>query len=396
MPPPTTRVCVLSIDVVTYNQWTLIRVNCSFDTVVVGAGLAGACTAAELARHERVLLVDRMGPAAGASGVGAGLVNPLMARKGNPPWRVREALGVFNSMLEQTGMASSVKRGILRPAVDATQAIDFQRAARENPDLGRWIPPSNVASDPVSSPFGSLDVHAGIAVSIPEFVEGVVRLAEERGAETRFGWRLDAWRRPGNHLDGLNVTLQAVGHPLEDMPRETVTTRRVFLCVGNALMPPWCGDLMHGRLPRLNLHGIKGQSIRVVRPPDLPPIPALSGHGYIVDEGSSLFIGSTYEHTFSHMDPDPGIGDALLSRACKMLPALVGAPVLDRLAGCRATVPGTRLPMVGPFPGAPDIWVFTGLGSKGLLLAPLLAREIHHYFGNPEAIPADIQVAVRP
>ena len=370
--------------------------NCSFDTVVVGAGLAGACAAAELARYERVLLVDRMGPAAGASGVGAGLVNPLMARKGNPPWRVREALEVVNEILVQSGMETSVKRGILRPAVDAAQAIDFERAARENPDLGRWIPPSNVASTPVSAPLGSLDVHAGITVSIPDFVEGVVRLAEERGAETRFAWRLEGWSRPGKHLDGLTVTLQAFGHPQEEMPCETVTTRRVLLCVGSALLSPWCGDLMHGRVPRLNLHGIKGQSIRVARPHGLPPIPALSGHGYIVDEGESLFIGSTYEHTFSHMEPDDDIGDALLSRACKMLPSLVGAPVLDRLAGCRATVPGTRLPMVGPFPGAPDIWVFTGLGSKGLLLAPLLAREIHHYFGNPEAIPADIQVAVRP
>ena len=43
-------------------------------------------------------------------------------------------------------------------------------------------------------------------------------------------------------------------------------------------------------------------------------------------------------------------------------------------AGVRVTVPGIRLPMVGPVPGFERVWIFTGFGAKGLLTAPLRAR----------------------
>jgi glycine/D-amino acid oxidase-like deaminating enzyme len=57
-------------------------------------------------------------------------------------------------------------------------------------------------------------------------------------------------------------------------------------------------------------------------------------------------------------------------------------------------VPGTRLPMVGPLPGYRRVWVFTGLGSKGLMTAPLLSARLPDFLRDPDQIPSD--VAVRP
>lgn len=322
--------------------------------------------------------------------MGAGLANPLMARKANPPWRAREALAALENILVDSQGTAETRHapGVLRPAQDAGQAADFEQAARDNPDLGSWI--SHPTDWPhVTAPFGLLQVHAGHSVSIPGLVRAIVQLAVSRGADTLFPAALRSWRAA--HRSG-----QPPRSPLEirltgmDTP---VRARRLLLCLGNNLMRPWSGDFLHATLPRLNLHAIKGQSVRVKRPGDLPPLPALSGHGYIVDEGDTLFVGSTYEHTFVDMSPDPSIGDALLARAARMVPALKNARIVERMAGCRATVPGTRLPMTGPVPDQPDVWVFTGFGSKGLLLAPLLAEELHHYFRSPEAIPEELRVA---
>lgn len=384
---------------------TRVAMNCSFDTLVVGAGLAGACAAAELARHERVLLVDAEHPAAGASGVGAGLASPLMGLRSRPPWRVHHALPALHRLIDATGFRPQVHPGLLRAAMTPQQAEDCQKSAEEFPDLARWhpeplagqFPPHADAADAwsfVRAPFGLLDIHGGMTLSIPAFVDAIVQLAVRRGAVTRFPARLRRWHASAG-ADACVTAHFADGPP--------IAARRILLALGGGLLPPWCGELMRGQLPSLHLHAVKGQSVRVARPSSLPPakdatalLPSLSGAGYIVDEGDTFFVGSTYEHTFSHMEPDVDMGNALLDRAITMMPALAGAPVVERLAGCRATVPGIRLPMVGPLPGAPAVHVFTGLGSKGLILAPLLAEEIPHYFRLPEAIPEEIRVAVRP
>ncbi len=366
----------------------------AYDTLIVGAGLAGACAAASLSRHERVLLVDATGPAAGASGVGAGLVNPLMARKANAPWRVRHALTALKRLLADTkypaegNTVAGSTEGVLRPAQDEAQAADFERAAQEHPDLGRWM--AHPAAWPqVHAPYGLLHVHAGRAVSIPGLVRATVDLALRRGADTRFPAALTSWHR----ATGSGPTQTSSLHIQFEGSDAPVRARRLLLCLGNSLMRPWSSSFLHAHVPRLHLHAIKGQSVRIRRPTGLGPLPALSGHGYVVDEGDTLFVGSTYEHTFVDMSPDPDIGDALLARSTRMVPALAGAQIVERLAGCRATVPGTRLPMIGAVPGQPDVWIFTGLGSKGLLLAPLLADELHHYFRAPEAIPEELRLA---
>ncbi len=326
--------------------------------------------------------------------MGAGLVNPLMARRANVPWRAREALSSLHTLLNVTeysagaGAGAGSAPGVLRPAQDEAQATDFERAARDHPDLGTWIPePTDWPH--VHAPFGLLRVDAGQSVSIPRLVRAAVDLAVKRGADTLFPAALMSWRpadQPGAlPRPPIDVKLNGLDTP--------VRTRRLLLCLGNNLMRPWSSSFLHASLPRLHLHAVKGQSVRVARPLGLPPLPALSGHGYIVDEGDTLFVGSTYEHTFVDMSPDPDIGDALLSRAARMVPALQNAQIVERMAGCRATVPGTRLPMIGPVPDQPDVWVFTGLGSKGLLLAPLLSGELHHYFRSPAAIPDELQLA---
>ena len=78
-----------------------------------------------------------------------------------------------------------------------------------------------------------------------------------------------------------------------------------------------------------------------------------------------------------------------------MVPALAGAPLLDARAGVRVTVPGDRMPLLGPLPGRKRIWILTGLGSKGLMMAPLLARTLPHYLTNPSTIPVDVHVGRR-
>lgn len=352
----------------------------SCDTLILGAGLAGASAAWHLRQTgQRVLVLDSQEPGSGASGVGAGLANPMMAAKGRPPWRVREALAALEGMPAGGALPFPEENGanILRPAKDQEQAEVFREQAVLHPDLGSWVDPGRARqSHPyLEAPFGMLVVHRGGPHSLTDTVRA---------------WLADCPVQtcPGDWLltpaeDGTSVTWTAPGHP-------PIQARRTLLCMGSALVS-------HPLTRVLHLHAVKGQVIRLAKPGALPGLMApVSGGAYLIDGGDgSVWVGSTFEHTWDTDEPTPDATASLCERAAELIPALAGADVLEERTGFRVTVPGTRLPMVGPIePGSP-IWVFTGFGAKGLLLTALLGERIPGFFNNPEAIPAECRVVRR-
>ncbi len=137
----------------------------------------------------------------------------------------------------------------------------------------------------------------------------------------------------------------------------------------------------------------------------LPPSPAraleviVSGTGYVapIPEGGHC-IGASYHHD----DDDPGVRVAdhrdNLARAESMLPGFAAGlhPAdLEGWTGFRTTVPD-RLPIFGATSVA-GVHMATGLGSRGLLWAPLgaelLACELE---GEPLPLERDLAGAISP
>ena len=79
--------------------------NLLFDTVIAGFGLTGACTARVNSERESVQLLEASAP--GASGIHAGLVSPLMARRARAVWRINDAVNVLDRTLEEISVALS-------------------------------------------------------------------------------------------------------------------------------------------------------------------------------------------------------------------------------------------------------------------------------------------------
>ncbi|MFO8099610.1 MAG: hypothetical protein R6T83_08335 [Salinibacter sp.] len=78
-----------------------------------------------------------------------------------------------------------------------------------------------------------------------------------------------------------------------------------------------------------------------------------------------------------------------------MIPDLASAPVVDEVAGVRVKWQESNHPLLGPLPDRTRIWTLTALGSKGLLTAPLLARDLPTYLEDPASLPDPVSLFER-
>ena len=362
--------------------------------LIAGAGLAGACAALYLSKHADVHVVEAERPAAGASGAAAGLVNPLMGRKANPVWRLHEALDAVPACLDEAGARDLFRGGgVLRPTVEEAQVEFFKDAVAAHPDLATWLTEAEVEErfPDVTTAGGAMHIPKGGAIHVPAMVDALLSAAQDRGATVETGARVAGWgESSGTAFLDVARTPASTSDAARGEARldtERLSGSRVLLCLGQ-------GYPDHDELRALGLTGIKGQTVHVRRPPSsgTGPLLPMSGRGYVVpNPNGTLILGSSYDHDFDDLEPDPEQTEYILNKTSNMLPGVTDAEVLGVTAGVRVKHEETNLPVVGPLPGRDRVWTFTALGSKGLLTAPLLASKLHGYLREPATIPVEVR-----
>jgi tRNA 5-methylaminomethyl-2-thiouridine biosynthesis bifunctional protein len=355
--------------------------------VIVGAGLAGTLCAERLAgRGWEVDLVDTRERRTGAT---VGLVRPIAnirdavnAQASRPAFLY--ALQHFRAMQHDGYHLVWERCGVLQLADGEDDAARFAAiiaAQGHPPDFLRFVDAAEacaIAGRPVRGPGWWMPTGAWVSPG-----SLAVALLARAGARVRLrvGRAVERIEREGSEWRAVD----ADGSVIAEAPT---------LVIANAydakrLLP-------EARLP---LAKVRGQVTF------LPPSPArildvvVSGSGYVapLPEGGHV-VGATYQHNDDGDDVRASDHLENLSRAAKMLPGFADDlhPMpLTGLAGFRATVPD-RLPIIGAT-AIPGIWTATGLGSRGLLWAPIGAEIIASRLENePIPLPRDLAGALSP
>lgn len=303
------------------------------------------------------------------------MVNPLKGRRAKPMWRLDEAVSALKATLRELEAPELFRAsGVLRPARSAEQVEHFQKAANLFPAHGEWLPPemAHATYPDVQSPLGALFVKTGGVIFMPDLIRAALGKSKRNGTTVQLHSHVTGWT-PSQ--EGVEI----------ETSTNVIRSRKLILCVG-------AGFAAFPQLSELALHKIKGQAIVLERPPSTPiDLPAISAGPYIIPDGDHLHVGATFEHHFSDLNPDHTQTLQLKKRAAELLPSLAEASIVDARAGARVTVPGTRKPLLGPLPGSRNVWVFSGLGAKGLMTAPLLAKDLGAFLDKPEQIPDQIR-----
>ena len=342
--------------------------------LIVGQGLAGSVLALELVRRgERVFVVDGGLPGA-ASRVAAGVFNPVTGRRMQPTWQAAilwQALETFYPAAEQL-LGSHFYHALpnVRPLFTQAERIDAEKQARTN-TLSPWIEvidslPWQPSSQVVAQAGAVYTKRAGY-VDVPIFCQALRRWLVEKGSfmEAR-----------------------------ADEADLTETDGQIEWGKGRYRGVIWADGYFGAKNPAmagLPLAPLKGE-ILLVRPIESPTLAGavLNRGAYLAPRiDGSLWAGSTYEHQFADIGPTEAGRASIMERIGRFyLPSL---SVVQHLGGVRPSVLDRR-PIAGPLLGKPGHYAFTGLGTKGVSLAPWLARVLadHLLYGAP--IPAEIAV----
>ena len=385
--------------------------------LVIGAGLAGAATAASLARRGWQVQVLDMGdaPAAGASGLPVGLFAPHLSPDDNVFSRVSRS-GV-RAMLQQS-------KALLQDGVDWNPCGVLERRPEQNLGLpaGWEQSPGADWSQAASAP--TLQA-AGLAQDTPACWHAKAgwvqpaRLVRALLAQPGIAWcprksvaRLQRSPATDSAATG-DSTATGIWQALDDHGHTIAEAECVVLTAG-----PACNALLAASsAPTLPLQSVRGQlswGRQDTGAAALPPFP-VNGNGGLVahvprDAGLAWHMGSTFERDVdalpltsaevaaAHANNWRRLQELLPNAAPTLQAAFASTSHSDTAAVCAwASVRCTatdRLPIVGPVDAQalPGLWVCTAMGARGLTRA-VLCGELLAALVNAEPLPLDARLA---
>jgi tRNA 5-methylaminomethyl-2-thiouridine biosynthesis bifunctional protein len=375
--------------------------------VVIGAGLAGAAVAASLARRgwQVTVLDGAAAPAAGASGLPAGMLSPhvspddsLLSRLSRSG--IRATLQQADVLLHAGSDWS--RSGVLELCIEHPRKrpaawLQGQELAEAARDWARPATAEQLAACGLGPDAAALwHVQAGWIKP--------ARLVQAWLATPGVQWR--------GHAEVCQLIRQGDAWQLLDAAgQELACAELVVLAAGYASRA-----LASSTEPQANplaLQAIRGQVSWAMHGPDpqkaLPPFP-LNGYGSLIPAlplsdkagGQAWLLGASFERDSALAAIRPGDHQHNLSRLQTLLPALAGqlkpqfdSGAVQAWAGVRCATP-TRLPALGPL-SAPALWLCSGLGARGLtfaaLCAELLAARLH---GEPLPVEQRLADALLP
>lgn len=355
----------------------------TYDYAILGAGLAGLSIAHQLQKNEKsVLLIDPNGPGGGASGAVAGLVNPAAARRAKMSWNaeacveaIHQNLKLLQSLYPEQKLYHAT--GILRPAITEELAEFFQRSLTEYPWPKNWISwlsseETETVNPDIAPNFGGLFIHSGLTVYMKRYTETYLEYLMDQGVVF---WEEQTVYQP-----------ESDGYRLLNKHKKSAFAKRIIFCTGSNTndFPEW---------QNVTLHSVKGELATFKLSEEPAWDHALSALGYVTRYGENeLVTGSTYDHHFENLAPTEEGIKQLTQKLGNMLPEISGeAEVTERWAGVRSSTPN-RLPVIGQHPEIPNMFIYTGMGSKGLLFSEYVAHIFVNYLLTGSEIPEDLDV----
>ncbi|NND76769.1 MAG: FAD-binding oxidoreductase [Flavobacteriales bacterium] len=337
-----------------------------FDVMIIGQGLAGSVLALEfLERGKSVVVLDN-GHISCASLAAIGIYNPLIIKRLRKSWKALELIEHSKAYFKRVEKTLNAKIIYDRPIHRVFANEEEEKHWSEKSGLAAWADlVENSQLTLFDKTFSTGKVKHTGWLDIPTFLE---KTREHLTSKDRY------MKCEIDHSDL---------HFVDDrVSINDVKARKAILCEGyKVLQNPYFNSLP--------LSPVKGE-ILVVKDPQLNLEEILKTAFFISPIGNDLYkIGATFQWD----DLNENISEKARTQLLDKTKAFMSdeAEVLEQIAGVRPAVKDRR-PLIGRHHEINNLYIFNGMGTRGIMLAPYFSGELFNYIYKGKTLDPEVDI----
>jgi len=340
------------------------------DYIVVGLGLAGVSFCEQLRENNKTFLVFN-DDSQKSSIVASGLYNPVVLKRFTGIWKGDEqlklALEYYRNIEKLLDLKLDEKISVYRKFASVEEQNNWFEAS-DKPKLRKYLSASIIknTNKNVIAPFGFGKVlHTG---------------------RLKVKTLLNAYKAylKNKHLIYLESFIyKDLKHNNKDVLYKNIKGKHIVFAEG-------FGVVKNPFFTNLNLSPTKGELLTIYAP-KLNIDYILKGSVFLIPIGNNLYVvGATYELN----DLTHDITEKAKLKLLEGLKSMISCPfkIVNHVVGIRPTVRDRR-PLVGRHKNYQNIYVLNGLGTRGVLIGPYVAKQLYKFVENGIPLEKEIDIS---
>ena len=339
------------------------------DYIIVGLGLAGLAFVEELLAANKTFIVFE-DDSQTSSLVAGGVYNPVILKRFTPVWNAKEQLEValpFYQKLEEKFNIKFDEKFLIKKVFKSIEDQNNWFEATDKPLLSAYLDPEidNQKRKGVIADFGFGNVKEAGRIDTKHLVE-VYR----------------EYLKTENKIQFEKFEHQQVKFRKDHLVYKDIITDRIVFCEGFGMTK----NLFFNYLP---LNEVKGELI-IIHAPELEIDFLIKSTLFVLPLGDHLYkVGATFNWSDKTSNPSEEGKSELIEKLKKVL--TVPYKIVEQTAGIRPTVRDRR-PLVGMHPAYNRLAILNGLGTRGVMIAPTVAKQLFNNLENDKKLDSEIDI----